>query len=147
MISRRHTLSGAISLLLLPSAADAVAQAPAKLFQDTFGPRPITPGRVQLKLPGLAENGNSVRLSVAAPMQPTANQRLQFIQIFAPANPQPYIAKFSFGELAASGEVQTRIRVAADQAIAAVAGYSDGSLWSATADIVVTEAACLDALY
>jgi hypothetical protein len=43
--------------------------------------------------------------------------------------------------------VETRIRVSAEQDIVVVAGLSDGSLWSGSAHIVVTVAACLDALY
>ncbi len=147
-MNRRTYLANTASLLLLPSVSATAAQPLSQLFRSTFGAKAnIQQGRVQLQLPALAENGNSVRLTLNAPISPTSSSRLLSIQVFAPLNPQPFVAKFHFGELAAKGEVQTRIRVAADQAIAAVASYSDGSFWSGSASIVVTEAACLDALY
>ncbi len=150
-MNRRHylnlTATGTLGLLLLPTRSAAALAELGSLFDKHYGKRRIQPGRVKLELPALAENGNSVRLSVDAPLQAPEAQRLQFIELFASANPEPVVAKFIFGDFSASAKVQTRIRIAADQSVAAVAGYSDGSLWSATADIVVTEAACLDALY
>ena len=58
----------------------------------------------------------------------------------------PDIVRFELGPLSGSAEIETRIRVAAEQHITAVAEMSDGSLWSGNAHIIVTEAACLDAL-
>ena len=42
--------------------------------------------------------------------------------------------------------VSTRIRLADTQTIVAIARMSDGSLWSAKADVVVTLAACVEDL-
>jgi sulfur-oxidizing protein SoxY len=40
--------------------------------------------------------------------------------------------------------VESRVRLAGTQRIAAVATMADGTLYSATADIVVTVSACVD---
>ena len=44
--------------------------------------RTITPGRVKLKLPALAENGNSVRLTVSVDSPMTEADHVRFIQLF-----------------------------------------------------------------
>ena len=41
-------------------------------------------------------------------------------------------------------EVESRVRMAGSQRVAAVATMADGALYAATADIVVTVSACLD---
>jgi sulfur-oxidizing protein SoxY len=40
--------------------------------------------------------------------------------------------------------VATRIRLADTQTVVAISELSDGSFWSASADVVVTLAACLE---
>ena len=54
--------------------------------------------------------------------------------------------RFELSVSSGIAEVETRIRISAEQDIVAVAGMADGSLWSGSAHIVVTEAACIDAL-
>jgi sulfur-oxidizing protein SoxY len=146
---RRRVLKGAAALSLisaLPIDLGATPEDMQQAMRAAFGGRTITPGRVRLTLPALAENGNSVRLHVAveSPMDPV--QHVRFIQLFSPENPLPDIARYEFFAASGRAEVETRIRLSAEQDVVAVAGFSDGSLWSGTAHIVVTEAACIDAL-
>ncbi len=148
VLSRRQVLKRSVVLsmgtLLLPghAAADQLQRALKRAFGDT----PIQPGRVTLALPALAENGNSVRLTVRVDSIMRGDDRVAFVQLFSPANPLPDIARFDFSAASGLAEVETRIRIAGEQDIVAVAGMVDGSLWSGSAHIVVTEAACLDAL-
>lgn len=134
------------AVALLTTAARGTPEEMAAAMRDAFGARPILPGRVTLTLPALAENGNSVRMQIAVDSPMTEGDHVVSIDVFAEANPQPDIVRFELGPLAGRAEIETRIRVAAEQNIIAVAAMRDGSLWSGSAHIVVTEAACLDAL-
>lgn len=148
-LSRRQLVRSAAAmplLTLLPLRLRATPEEMRVAMRAAFGDREITPGRVQMKLPALAENGNSVRLSVAVDSPMTEADHVRFIHLFAPENPLPEIARYEFTPASGRAEIETRIRISAEQDIVAVAGFSDGSLWSGAAHIVVTEAACIDAL-
>lgn len=148
-LSRRQVVRRAAILpllTLLPLELRATPEEMRAAMRAAFGDREINPGRVQLTLPALAENGNSVRLSVAVDSPMTDADHVRFIHLFAPENPLPEIARYEFTPASGRAEIETRIRISAEQDIVAVAGFSDGSLWSGAAHIVVTEAACIDAL-
>ena len=103
------------------------------------------PGRVKLDLPGLADNGNSVSLKVSVDSSMTAASYVKSIHIYAARNPRPNVANFYLGPRAGRAQVSTRVRLGGSQRVLAVAALSDGSFWSATADVVVTLSACYDA--
>jgi sulfur-oxidizing protein SoxY len=147
--SRRLWLKRAAGLSLLtlvPGELTATPEEMREAMEAVFGDRPITPGKVQISLPALAENGNSVRLSVSVDSPMSPEDHVEFIQLFSPENPRPDVARFELSPASGLAQVETRIRISAEQDILAVAGLSDGSLWSGSAHIVVTEAACIDAL-
>ena len=50
------------------------------------------------------------------------------------------------GPRAGRASVATRVRLADSQTIVAIAQMSDGSFWSANANVVVTLAACLEVI-
>jgi sulfur-oxidizing protein SoxY len=126
----------------------SAAPANVKTFiENAFPGKDIQAGRVNMELPALAENGNSVRVKVNVDSPMTDADHVSFIQLFGPENPLPDIARFEFSPASGLAEVETRIRVSAEQDIIAIAGMNDGTLWSTSAHIVVTVAACLDALY
>ena len=54
------------------------------------------------------------------------------------------MAVFHFPLPLARVEIESRIRLAGTQRVAAVATMADGTLYAATADIVVTVSACID---
>ena len=153
MSTRRDWLAGAAAItgysllpMLLPMPLSATPADVQKAMREAFGDSPISTGRVALTLPALAENGNSVRLSVAVDSPMTEKDHVEFVQLFAEANPLPDIARFELNALGGRAEIETRIRLAAEQRVVAVAGMNDGSLWSGSASIVVTIAACLEGL-
>lgn len=113
----------------------------AAIFALTQG-EVVTPGKVKLVIPRLAENGNSVSMQVAveSPMEP--DKYVKSVHIFSAANPIPTVASYYFTPSNGRAEVNTRIRLNDTQTITAIAQMSDGSLWSATAKILVTIAAC-----
>lgn len=105
---------------------------------------PINSGRVLIDTPRLADNGHSVpfRVRVASPM--TAADHVRSVTLVSTRNPRPVIAKFHFGPRSGLAEVSTRVRLNGTQEVIAIAQLSDGSYWSASAQVEVTESACLD---
>ncbi len=101
-------------------------------------------GRVTLTLPTLAESGNSVRLQVRVESPMTPEAHVKQIHIFSEKNPRPVIARFSLGPRAGRAEIHTRIRLAGTQQVVAVAVMNDGTAWMASAEVVVTAAACVE---
>ncbi len=122
--------------------AAATPEALATALRETFGDRPITPGRIKLDLPRLAENGNivPVTITVASPM--TEQDYVQSIHLFAQSNPLPRILDVELGPHNGQARVATRIRLAVSQQVYAVAVMSDGTLWSTAADVEVTVGGC-----
>jgi sulfur-oxidizing protein SoxY len=147
-LSRRSVLAGAVSILVLPLSAGSALATPesmAEAMEEALGKdAPIKRGRVKIELPQLAENGNSVPLKIAVESPMTAADHVKMIYVFSERNPVPNIVRFHLGPRSGAARVQTSIRLAATQRITAVARMSDGSLWSGAADVIVTQAACLD---
>jgi sulfur-oxidizing protein SoxY len=106
----------------------------------------VTPGKVKLELPPLSENGNAVPLTVSLESPMTAADHVKAFHVFTEKNPRPEVATFRLGPRAGRARVATRIRLADTQTVIAIGEMSDGSFWSARADVVVTLAACLEEL-
>jgi sulfur-oxidizing protein SoxY len=146
-LSRRSLLAGAVGILVLPlgSVAEAAPEDMAEAMAEALGKdAPIKPGRIKIELPQLAENGNSVPLKIAVESPMSAADHVKTIFIFSERNPVPNVVRFHVGPRSGAARVQTSIRLAGTQRITAVARMSDGSLWSGGADVIVTQAACLD---
>jgi sulfur-oxidizing protein SoxY len=113
------------------------------LEKITGGARPEPTG-VEIELPRLAENGNSVpmRVRVASPM--TAEDHVKAIHIFAERNPRPRVATFHFGPHSGRAEITTRVRLAGTQRVTVLAELSGRRFRVGPADVLVTSAACLD---
>jgi sulfur-oxidizing protein SoxY len=125
-----------------PAAATPAAMAAA--MRDITGAAVVRTGRVKLDVPPLVENGNTVPLTVSVTSPMTAEDHVKSIHVFAEKNPQPNVGNFVLGARAGRAQVSTRIRLADSQKVVAIAKMSDGSFWSASADVVVTLAACTE---
>jgi sulfur-oxidizing protein SoxY len=141
---RRRALRaiGASACLLIVRPAAATPEELAAALREMFGDRPITPGRVKLDIPRLAENGNLVPvvLSVDSPM--SEQDYVASLHLFAERNPLSRILDVELGPLNGRARVTTRIRLAVSQQVHAVAVMNDGTLWSAAADVEVTVGGC-----
>jgi sulfur-oxidizing protein SoxY len=115
-------------------------------IQRTVGSATINKGKVKLELPPLVENGNAVGLAVRVDSPMTQADHVKAIHVFSEKNPQPYIATFRLGPRAGRANVATRVRLADTQTVVAICEMSDGSLWSDSANVVVTLAACTEEL-
>ncbi len=105
----------------------------------------VNSGRVKVDTPRLADNGHSVPLKVSVTSPMTAADHVRSITLLSEKNPRPVIAAFYLGPKAGRAEVVTRVRLNGSQHVIAIAQLSDGSYWSGSAEVEVTESACLDA--
>ena len=124
--------------------ARATPAAMQEAIHKVVGACRVNPGRVKLELPPLVENGNTVPLTVKVESPMTAADHVKALHLFNEKNPQPDVASFRFGPRAGRASVSTRIRLADTQTVIAVCELSDGSFWSASVNVVVTLAACLE---
>jgi sulfur-oxidizing protein SoxY len=125
-----------------PAAATPAMMAAA--IREVVGESPVREGKVTLDLPPLVENGNAVPMTVSVDSPMSAADHVKAIHVFNEKNPQPYIATFHLGPRAGKAKVSTRVRLADSQKVVAVAELSDGSFWSASAEMIVTLAACIE---
>jgi sulfur-oxidizing protein SoxY len=136
-LTRRNLLvigSGAIafgSLPAMPALASTTDEAIAKLTDGAD----IGEGGLNIIAPEIAENGNTVPISITAP-------GAVLVTVFADGNPVPNVATFKFGELNPSRSVSTRIRLAKTQNVVAIAQMNDGSFQRANAAVKVTIGGC-----
>lgn len=142
--NRRETVTalGATVLMpLLPRQAEArgpLGQAVVAMF----GERSIRDGRVNLDLPGLAEDGSFVALTVRidSPMRP--DNRVVSAAVFAPDNPRALVASVGFGPRTTKAEFRSYIRLAQSQNVVVIAEMSNGELWRGRAHVEVTPGTC-----
>jgi len=147
-IARRRfvsVLAGLAAAPLLPRAASAQSDPFAPLLLKLAGGAKVSPGRVTVDTPRLADNGHSVPLTVSVESPMTAADHVRSITLLSERNPRPIMATFHLGPKAGRPEVATRVRLNGTQHVLAVAQLSDGSYWSGSAEVEVTESACLDA--
>jgi len=99
-------------------------------------------GGVELKIPALVENGNSVPLSVRATSPMTAEDHVEEIAVFNEINPLPDTVRFRFSPRSGRAEAQTRIRLNGSQHVVAIARHSNGAFHSTQVNVIVTAPAC-----
>ncbi len=105
---------------------------------------PITKGKVKIDISPLIENGNSASMGVFVNHPQDAQAYVRKIAVFNEKNPQPEVAVFHLNPRSGTSRVDTRIRLATTQQIAAVAELSDGTFWSDQVEVIITIAACLE---
>jgi sulfur-oxidizing protein SoxY len=145
--SRRHVIKGASALALgglwlagRPAEADlAKAQ---KLLAELIGGKTPQEGKVRLEMPQIAENGQTVPLTVAVHSPMTPNDYCKAIHILAEGNPEAAVCTFKFSPANGRAEFSTRMRLAQTQNVWAVAEMSDGSVWMTKTEVKVTIGGC-----
>jgi sulfur-oxidizing protein SoxY len=135
MMDRREVLVlglGAAALLTLPLPAGAATDDAIAAFT---GGAEMMEGGIELTAPEIAENGNTVPISVSA-------DGAAEIMVLAAGNPNPDVATFKFGPLAGSQEASTRIRLAKTQDVIAIAKMPDGTFHRTSKEVKVTIGGC-----
>jgi sulfur-oxidizing protein SoxY len=145
-LGRRGALAaaaGLVGLSLLPQAAAAQMEpATAAAIRKIIGDRTPEEGRVQLRLPPIAENGNTVPLTVTVESPMTAADHVKAVHVFADKNPTPDVATFRLSPAMGRAQADTRIRLGQTQDVIAVAEMSDGKLYISRAEVKVTIGGC-----
>ena len=135
---------GATMLKIEPVAA--TPETMQRAIRQVVGEAPVRKGKVTIDVPALVENGNTVALAIEVQSPMTAQDYVKAIHVFNEKNPQPNVISAHLGPHAGRAKIATRFRLADTQTIVAIAELSDGSYWSASADVIVTLAACLESL-
>jgi sulfur-oxidizing protein SoxY len=133
--SRRDTLAlgvGAAALTMLPISVSAAADDAVAAFT---GGADVSETGVELTAPEIAENGNTVPISVEA-------GGAVAILVLAMGNPTPGVAQFKFGAMSGAQAASTRVRLAGTQDIVAIAKMADGSFAKAQQTVKVTIGGC-----
>lgn len=144
-MDRRRFLVGTAAIIVLPlGPASATPEAMAEAIRKVVGDSAVTEGRVTLDLPPLIENGNTVPLVVSVESPMTVADHVKAIHVFNEKNPQPNVFSARLSDRNGRAAIGTRIKLGDSQKIVAIAETSDGRFWSASADVIVTLAACLE---
>lgn len=106
----------------------------------TGGKEPVR-GKVKLELPEIAENGNTVPMTVNIDAPMTKESYVEEVIILADGNPNPGVIRFHFTPSSVA-EANTRIRLAETQNVVAVARMNDGSVFSDVRQVKVTIGGC-----
>jgi sulfur-oxidizing protein SoxY len=144
--SRREILAlGAAGAALAVGAGSPAtatpAEAAAEIAKFTGGTTPQR-GRISIDLPEIAENGNTVPLSITIDSPMTADDHVSDIMVVAEGNPRPGLATFHLTPLSGRAEVATRIRMAATENIVVVAKTSKGQFFTEQKQVKVTIGGC-----
>ncbi|MGJ8528102.1 thiosulfate oxidation carrier protein SoxY [Maritalea sp.] len=147
-ISRRKVLAlgaglGAIALTGFKSSIAFADDAAAQAAIDAFaGGASIGEGRVSLTAPEIAENGNTVPVSVDVESPMTDADYVASVMILAEGNPNPGVVTLNFTPMSGVASSTTRIRLAKTQNVIAVAKMSDGSVFMDKKLVKVTIGGC-----
>ena len=145
--TRRTFLAGTAMLSVLPLAsARATPEAMAAAIKEVVGDNAVRESRVTLDVPPLIENGNAVPLTVSVESPMTEADHVRAIHVFNEKNPQPYVFDARLSPKNGKAMIATRIKLGDSQKIVAIAETSKGEFFSASADVIVTLAACLEDL-
>ena len=145
MFNRRETL--ALGAGMLGAAAFRAPPALAKNDVDeaikkfTGGKTPAQ-AKVKLDLPEIAENGNTVPMTVSVESPMTEQSHVTDVLVVANENPRSGVVTFHFTPASGVAEANTRIRLAATQDVIAVAKMNDGSFYMASKQVKVTIGGC-----
>ena len=115
-----------------------------ELLRPYVGINSAQKGRVKLDIARLADNGFNVPLKVSVASPITAQDHVRRLLLLSNRNPRPLMAAFEFGSSSDQVLISTRVRLGGSQTVYALAQTSDGIWWLDTAEVEVTESACLD---
>lgn len=148
-INRRQALAltagaaafAAAGVRTIPAFADAAATEEAiKAF--TGGTIPESAGKLTLGAPEIAENGNTVPISISVDSAMAGDDLVESVVIFAEKNPNPDVITFNFTPASGVAAATTRMRLATTQNVVAVAKMADGTFYMDKKEVKVTIGGC-----
>jgi sulfur-oxidizing protein SoxY len=147
MLSRRQALAlgAGTAVLTLSGKLDHALASPqdaeAEIMKFTGG-KVAEKGKIAIDLPEIAENGNTVPLSIVVDSPMAPDNYVSDILVLADGNPRPGVASFRLTPMAGRAEAATRIRLASTQNIIVVAKTSDGKFFTEQKQVKVTIGGC-----
>ena len=134
---------GTVAALALPALpAFAEGEKAAERIKKFTGGKEPTVAKVSLTTPEIAENGNTVPVSVSVESPMSDDNYVQSVLILADGNPAPGVATFNFSPMSGEAAATTRIRLAKTQNVVAVAKMNDGSFFMDKKLVKVTIGGC-----
>jgi Predicted secreted protein len=124
-----------------PAVAD-VAATEVAIKEFTGGIIPAEAGKLTLKTPEIAENGNTVPVSVSVESAMSGDDMVESIAILAEGNPNPGVVVFSFTPMSGAAAATTRMRLAKTQNVIAIAKMADGTFYMDKKEVKVTIGGC-----
>ena len=110
-------------------------------MEFTGGKTPET-GKITLTAPEIAENGNTVPVSVSVESAMEGDDLVESVMIVADGNPNPAVATFHFTPMSGEAAATSRMRLAQTQNVIAVARMKDGSVFMDKKLVKVTIGGC-----
>ncbi len=147
-LTRRQALAFGAGAAVLAIAAGrtgsalASADETAKAIDEFAGGATPQSGRITLVAPEIAENGNTVPISVTVESPMTDGDYVAAVLLLADGNPNPDVATLHFTPMSGSASATTRIRLAKTQNVIAIARMSDGSVFMDKKEVKVTIGGC-----
>jgi len=130
----------ATGLKLDPAAA--TAEEAMKLIMEFTGGKEPAAGKVTLSAPEIAENGNTVPITIAVDSPMTADDYVEEVIVVAEGNPRAGVATFKFSHMSGVAEASTRMRLAKTQKVVAIAKMNSGAVFMDSKDVKVTIGGC-----
>ena len=129
-----------VGLRAMPAFANT-DDAMAKVMEFAGGAEPQT-GTISLTAPEIAENGNTVPVSVSVESPMTEDDYVESVAIYAEGNPRPEVIVFNFTPMSGEASATTRMRLAQTQNVIAVAKTSTGNVFMDKREVKVTIGGC-----
>ncbi len=147
-INRRNMIRASVKMAVagtLGLQASRVMASPedtAKALAAFAGDATPTAGTITLTAPEIAENGNTVPISISVDSPMTEDSYVESVTILAEDNPNPEVVTFHFTPASGVARASTRMRLAKTQNVIAVAKMNDGSVFTDTRNVKVTIGGC-----
>ncbi len=148
-VSRRQLLVAAgqgsavvATMTLLPGRLRAEFPTLYEAINSVTGDASPAEGRIELTLPQIAENGNTVPIEISVDSPMSEADYVKSVHVFADGNPNPNVATYHFTPANGAARFAARIRLAKTQNVIAVAEMSNGDLYMAKSEVKVTIGGC-----
>jgi sulfur-oxidizing protein SoxY len=150
VVHRRDLLLGAagaaafVSLLAFGGKAYAQGISPsaADLLRTIHGDARPVEARVNLDLPEIAENGNTVPFTISVDSPMSSADYVRAIHVVATDNPRPEVVTFLLTPESGRAAVTSRMRLGKTQDVIVVAEMSDGKFYMGKRNVKVTIGGC-----
>jgi sulfur-oxidizing protein SoxY len=138
-LSAGAAVAAVTGLTLTP--VNATPETAEKRLAEFTGGKTPEAGKITLTAPEIAENGNTVPISISVEGAAEAGMPVS-VMIIADGNPNPEVATMHFTAMSGSATATTRMRLAKTQNVIAVAKLGDGSFHMDKKEVKVTIGGC-----